>query len=87
MNSPAPLTPPAAAPIISVQKISKRFPGVVALEDVSLDILPGQIYCISGVFGAGNTTLMTIDNGVLPEHEAEVVLSGKRVICTGSHVA
>ena len=43
MNSPPPLTPSAAGPIISVQKICKRFPGVVALEDVTLEILPGEL--------------------------------------------
>jgi len=66
-------------PIISVQKISKRFPGVVALEDVSLDIVPGELHSICGENGAGKSTLMKILSGVIPDFEGELLLAGKPV--------
>ncbi len=87
MNSPSPLTPSAAGPIISVQKISKRFPGVVALEDVTLEILPGELHSICGENGAGKSTLMKILSGVIPEFEGELLLAGKPVRFTGTRDA
>lgn len=87
MNSPSPLTPSAASPIISVQKICKRFPGVVALEDVTLEILPGELHSICGENGAGKSTLMKILSGVIPEFEGELLLAGKPVRFTGTRDA
>src|SRR5690349_12767021 len=53
-SSPASAMPP----IISLDRITKRFPGVTALADVSLDILPGELHAIVGENGAGKSTLM-----------------------------
>ncbi len=49
-----------AEPVISMQGITKRFPGVVALDNVSLDVLPGELLAICGENGAGKSTLMKI---------------------------
>src|SRR6476646_3927152 len=74
-------------PIISIRAISKRFPGVVALEDVSLDIVPGELHSICGENGAGKSTLMKILSGVIPDFEGELLLAGKPVRFAGTRDA
>src|SRR4029079_1811779 len=76
-----------AHPIISVQKISKRFPGVVALENVTLDIIPGELHSICGENGAGKSTLMKILSGVIPDFEGELLLAGKPIRFAGTRDA
>lgn len=79
--------PESTAPIISVQKVSKRFPGVVALADISLDILPGELHSICGENGAGKSTLVKILSGVIPDFEGELLLAGKPIRFTGTRDA
>ena len=45
-------------PIVSFRQITKRFPGVVALDDVSVDVEPGELCAIVGENGAGKCTLV-----------------------------
>ncbi|MBI3861670.1 MAG: sugar ABC transporter ATP-binding protein [Planctomycetia bacterium] len=65
------------APIISVKNVSVRFPGVLALDDVSLDVLPGELLAIVGENGAGKSTLMKVLAGVYSRYDGEIVLRGK----------
>jgi len=53
-------------PRLSVLNVTKTFPGVKALDDVSLEVLPGEIHAIVGENGAGKSTLMHIIAGVYP---------------------
>ncbi|MBV8219859.1 MAG: ATP-binding cassette domain-containing protein, partial [Solirubrobacterales bacterium] len=46
--------------MVEIRSVSKRFPGVQALEDVSLDIRPGEIHAVAGENGAGKSTLMKL---------------------------
>jgi ABC-type sugar transport system ATPase subunit len=64
-------------PIISIRSITKRFPGVTALSDVSLDITPGELHAIVGENGAGKSTLMKILSGVITDYDGELLLAGK----------
>jgi ABC-type sugar transport system ATPase subunit len=64
-------------PIISIRSITKRFPGVTALADVSLDIVPGELHAIVGENGAGKSTLMKILSGVITDYDGELLLAGK----------
>ena len=78
---------PTPAPFISIQNITKRFPGVMALDDVSLDIERGELHAIVGENGAGKSTLMKILSGVIPDYEGELLLRGKAVRFRGTRDA
>jgi len=66
-------------PVISIQNVTKRFPGVVALRDVSLDIPPGELHAVVGENGAGKSTLMKCLCGVVTDYEGQVLLRGRPV--------
>ena len=66
-------------PILSLVNISKKFPGVQALDKVSLDIFPGEIHAVLGENGAGKSTLMKILSGIIPNDSGEIYLDGKKV--------
>lgn len=74
-------------PIISIQHVGKSFPGVVALADISLDIVPGELHSICGENGAGKSTLMKILSGVIPDFDGQLLLAGKPVRFTGTRDA
>jgi ABC-type sugar transport system ATPase subunit len=74
-------------PIISINHVTKRFPGVVALEDVTLDVSPGELHAICGENGAGKSTLMKVLSGVLIDYEGELLLAGKSVRFKGTRDA
>jgi ABC-type sugar transport system ATPase subunit len=63
--------------LISIEHATKRFPGVVALNDVSIDIQPGELHAIVGENGAGKSTLMKIVAGVIPDFEGRLLLRGQ----------
>ncbi len=74
-------------PIIDIRNITKVYPGVVALKDVSLDIIPGELHAICGENGAGKSTLMKILSGVVTEYEGELHVGGKLVSFKGTRGA
>jgi ABC-type sugar transport system ATPase subunit len=73
--------------LIAIQHVTKRFPGVVALDDVSFDIAEGELHAIVGENGAGKSTLMKILSGVIPEFEGQLLLRGRSVRFTGTRDA
>lgn len=78
---------PANQPIIAIRNVTKRFPGVVALEGITLDVAPGELHAICGENGAGKSTLMKILSGVIPDFEGELLLAGKPVRFKGTRDA
>ncbi len=64
-------------PILQVKHISKVFPGVKALTDVSADFYPGEVHTLVGENGAGKSTLIKIISGVYTPTEGEVILEGQ----------
>lgn len=65
---------------IEVQHITKRFPGVVALDDVSLQFFPGEIHAVVGENGAGKSTLMKIMSGAYIPDSGAIFLEGKKTV-------
>lgn len=68
---------------LSVRHITKRFPGVTALDDVSIDIAAGTVHAIVGENGAGKSTLMKILSGAITDYDGEIVLRGQPVQFNG----
>ncbi len=65
--------------ICKINHIIKRFPGVVALNDINFDIRKGEVHAIVGENGAGKSTLMNILSGVYGPDEGTVEFEGKAV--------
>ena len=57
--------------------IYKSFPGVQALDDVSLDVYAGEVHALVGENGSGKSTLIKIIGGVLKPDKGEIRISGK----------
>ncbi|MEI6289211.1 MAG: sugar ABC transporter ATP-binding protein [Chloroflexota bacterium] len=66
-------------PLLEVKHISKRFPGVIALNDVSLKFMPGEVHAVVGENGAGKSTLMKIMAGAYIPDSGDIFLSGKKI--------
>jgi ribose transport system ATP-binding protein len=69
----------SVAPLLEMRGISKRFPGVIALDDVSLTIGRGEVVAICGENGAGKSTLMKILGGVHQPDAGEILMDGQLV--------
>jgi len=68
-----------ANPILEVSDISKRFLGVLALEQVKLDVYPSEIGALIGENGAGKSTLMKILGGVIQRDAEAIRLDGEPI--------
>ena len=73
--------------LLRVEHISKSFPGVLAVDDVSFDVQRGEVLGLVGENGAGKSTLMQILCGVLRPDSGVLVLDGKPVAFASSHAA
>ncbi|MCG5502064.1 ATP-binding cassette domain-containing protein, partial [Ectothiorhodospira lacustris] len=68
-----------AAPLLAVRGLSKAFGGVHAVDELSFQILPGQIYAVIGPNGAGKTTLFNLITGLYQPDQGGVSLKGEAV--------
>jgi ABC-type sugar transport system ATPase subunit len=73
--------------VLKLEKITKTFPGVKALDDVNLDFTPGEVHGIVGENGAGKSTLMKILCGVYQPDAGQVFLNGVPVSFRNPHEA
>ncbi|BBU54397.1 ABC transporter [Mameliella alba] len=64
-------------PRLELRGISKSYPGVIANDDISLSVLPGEIHAVLGENGAGKSTLMKIIYGATPADRGQIVCDGK----------
>jgi D-xylose transport system ATP-binding protein len=68
-----------SAPLVEFRGITKTFGGVHAVENVSLDLMPGEVLGLLGHNGAGKSTLIKILSGVFPADSGEIRVAGKPV--------
>ena len=66
-------------PRLQMSGITKRYPGVIANNQISLDVKTGEIHALLGENGAGKTTLMNILFGLARPDEGEILLDGTPV--------
>ena len=74
-------------PVLEMRGITKRFPGVVANEQVDFDLRVGEIHALLGENGAGKSTLMNILSGLYQPDEGEIVLGARPVRFESPHDA
>jgi len=73
--------------LLQLEKISKYFPGVQALDNVSFNISKGDVHAVIGENGAGKSTLMNIIYGVFPPDAGDIYLNGKKITFLDPHDA
>ncbi|WP_459129991.1 ABC transporter ATP-binding protein [Guggenheimella bovis] len=76
-----------AEAIVEMKHITKRFPGIVANDDVSISLHDGEILALLGENGAGKSTLMSILFGFYQPEEGEIWIKGKKIQVTNPNVA
>lgn len=72
---------------IEMQGITKRFPGVIANDDIDFELGKGEIHALLGENGAGKTTLMKCLYGLYEADKGEIFVNGKKVNITSPNVA
>ncbi|GAA1706628.1 hypothetical protein GCM10009745_63110 [Kribbella yunnanensis] len=65
--------------LLRLESVTKSFPGVRALDDVSMDVVAGEVHGLVGENGAGKSTLMAVASGALMPDSGTVVVSGHEV--------
>ncbi len=65
------------APILQLRGVTKRFPGVVALDQIDLDIEQGEVHILVGENGAGKSSLVKVLCGIYPRDEGEILYQGE----------
>lgn len=71
-----------AHPIVRLDQVTKRFPGVVANDRLSLEFKPGEIHALLGENGAGKSTLISMLAGVQQPDEGSIYVDGEKVTIT-----
>lgn len=72
---------------LEIRNVTKRFPGVIANDNVSFDLRQGEIHALLGENGAGKSTLMNVVYGLYAPDEGEFLVDGKKVEINGPHDA
>jgi simple sugar transport system ATP-binding protein len=77
----------SAPPLIVLEHITKRFPGVIANDDVSLELRAGEVHALIGENGAGKSTLMRVLYGMYPADGGRILVRGEEVRIGSPRVA
>ncbi len=85
----APATAPAAAtpPLVVMRHVNVAFGGVHAVQDVTVDLRPGEVVGLVGGNGAGKTTLMRALSGAHPADSGEILINGRQVVIPNPRAA
>ena len=73
--------------IVEMRHITKRFPGIIANDDVSISIRKGEVYALLGENGAGKSTLMSMLFGMYEPDHGEILINGNPVVFHSSNDA
>src|ERR1041385_1426664 len=65
--------------LLHMRNIRKQYPGVLALSDVSFELLAGEVHCLVGENGAGKSTLMKVLSGVVQKDSGSILIDEKEV--------
>ncbi|MFC5700433.1 ABC transporter ATP-binding protein [Cohnella faecalis] len=76
-----------AKTVVEMREITKRFPGIVANDNVSFKLGKGEIHALLGENGAGKSTLMNILFGLYQPDEGEILINGERAVIDGPNKA
>lgn len=79
METTQPGQPVPSQPLLSARGISKAFGGTPVLQNVSLDLMPGEVHVVLGENGAGKSTFNKILSGVYTPDSGEILLDGRKV--------
>jgi branched-chain amino acid transport system ATP-binding protein len=74
-----------ADPLLRVEKLVRRFGGITATDNVSLDVAKGELHAIIGPNGAGKTTLISQLTGQLLPHSGSILLAGRDITRVPTH--
>lgn len=69
----------APLPVLALRGIRKQFGGIAVLDDVQLELYPGEVHALMGQNGAGKSTLIKVLTGVLPSSGGEMFLDGQAI--------
>jgi ABC-type sugar transport system ATPase subunit len=78
---------PVPDPLLEVREVAKYFGSANALQDISLQVFPGEVTCVLGDNGAGKSTLIKILSGVFPPDAGSVLIDGQPVTLAGPRAA
>lgn len=67
-------------PLLNLKKVTKRFGGLMAVQDVDLQIWPGEIISVIGPNGAGKTTVFNLITGIYRPTEGDIAIEGKSIV-------
>jgi len=76
-----------AEPLLKAQGITKNFPGVLALDGVDFELMPGEVHVLVGENGAGKSTLIKVLSGVYPKDAGQIYVNGDLVDIDSVHTA
>ena len=66
--------------IVEMRHITKRFPGIIANDDVTIQVKKGEVYALLGENGAGKSTLMSMLYGLYEPDDGEIYIRGEKVV-------
>lgn len=69
---------PETLPIVALKGVTKRFPGIVANDRISIDFHPGEVHVLLGENGAGKSTLVSMLSGLQQPDDGEILIDGTR---------
>ena len=79
------MTVEAAPPILRIDHVTKRFGGLVAVDDVTFDVKKGEVFALIGPNGAGKTTLFNGITGIFPPTTGRVIFQDREITGAKPH--